>query len=644
MPDLSVAENLNLGLPEKLQPSLSGLNDWARELLKHWSNDVSIDPREHVTMLNPEQRFIVEIVKALECKPKVLVLDEPTEHLAAEDVARLFERVRAVTARGASVVYISHRIREGQGTFDARELSEDQIVSLIVGGDLNRTFPPKAAPGHKPTVLATQDFSGPGFSQVSLQVRAGEILGLAGIDANGQREFMRALAGIYRSEGHVTLTGEDVSIRSSMGAKRLGISYVPEDRHREGIFPELTVRENFSIRSPHEDLRGGLISNRAEHRRTVEAIRQFAVKTPDGETPIQSLSGGNQQKVVLSSVLAAKPKVLLVDEPTQGVDVGARAEIYKVIRETAAAGVAVILVSSDQQEVAGIWNPFYVSPRSLTGMMTFAATLALVGYGQQILMLVRGIDLSVGPVMGLSQVVASFFLLSDLGAMSQLPGWILMIAVALVVGFVNWLLVEGLRMHPMVATLATFMAVQAISLILRPTPGGMIDGDIMMVLSAKVGISPVTFIAAVIVAFVLEYMLYRRRVGVSLRGLGSQQEAARTAGIHPKRVRLLAYMGCSFFAVLAAITMMGQIGIDDLRAGLSYTLGSIAAIVIGGASLFGGRGSFIGALLGAIFIVQVNSVTVFLRLSQEWQQYLLGFLILAAVALYSKSRMKVVQS
>jgi ribose transport system ATP-binding protein len=644
MPDLSVAENLNLGLPEKLQPSLSGLNDWARELLKHWSNDVSIDPREHVTMLNPEQRFIVEIVKALECKPKVLVFDEPTEHLAAEDVARLFERVRAVTARGASVVYISHRIREGQGTFDARELSEDQIVSLIVGGDLNRTFPPKAAPGHKPTVLATQDFSGPGFSQVSLQVRAGEILGLAGIDANGQREFMRALAGIYRSEGHVTLTGEDVSIRSSMGAKRLGISYVPEDRHREGIFPELTVRENFSIRSPHEDLRGGLISNRAEHRRTVEAIRQFAVKTPDGETPIQSLSGGNQQKVVLSSVLAAKPKVLLVDEPTQGVDVGARAEIYKVIRETAAAGVAVILVSSDQQEVAGIWNPFYVSPRSLTGMMTFAATLALVGYGQQILMLVRGIDLSVGPVMGLSQVVASFFLLSDLGAMSQLPGWILMIAVALVVGFVNWLLVEGLRMHPMVATLATFMAVQAISLILRPTPGGMIDGDIMMVLSAKVGISPVTFIAAVIVAFVLEYMLYRRRVGVSLRGLGSQQEAARTAGIHPKRVRLLAYMGCSFFAVLAAITMMGQIGIDDLRAGLSYTLGSIAAIVIGGASLFGGRGSFIGALLGAIFIVQVNSVTVFLRLSQEWQQYLLGFLILAAVALYSKSRMKVVQS
>jgi len=199
-------------------------------------------------------------------------------------------------------------------------------------------------------------------------------------------------------------------------------------------------------------------------------------------------------------------------------------------------------------------------------------------------------------------------------------------------------------MHPMVATLATFMAVQAISLILRPVPGGMIDGDVMMALSMKVGIVPVTFIAAVLLALVLEFWLYRREMGVSMRGLGSRQEAARTAGIRPKLARFVAYVGCSFLAGLAAITMIAQVGIGDPRAGLTYTLGSIAAVVIGGASLFGGRGSFVGALLGAIFITQVNSVTVFLRLSQEWQQYLLGFLILASVALYSKSREKVVQA
>lgn len=733
MPDLSVAENLYLGLPEALRPPLSKLTAWARTLLQHWSSDVAIDPRDQVATLNPEQRFIVEIVKALACKPKVLVLDEPTEHLAKEDVERLFDRVRKVTAQKAAVVYISHRIREvqaiadrltvlrdgeGQGTFQASELSEDEIVSLIVGANLDRTFPEKASSGDRQIVLETRGFSGPGFSNVSLQVREGEILGLAGIDANGQREFMRALAGLSRGEGQVEIMGLGVAIGASQRARALGIAYLPGDRHREGIFPELTVRENFSIRSIAADASAGLISGRGEARRTRDAIKQFAVKTPGGETPIQSLSGGNQQKVVLSSVLASKPKVLLVDEPTQGVDVGARAEIYKILRETARQGVAVVVVSSDAQEVAGLsdhvaifsrghvvdilsddkvtednitssvlkstgqrdkhhknvaafwrwaaghsaplimvaaailllatvaglWNPFYVSPRSLTGMMTLAATLALVGYGQQLLMLVGGIDLSVGPLMGLCQVAASFFLLGGAGLGDQALGWSLLMAVALAIGVLNWFLVDGLKMHPMVATLATFMAVQAISLILRPVPAGMIDGNIMLMLGQKIGIFPVTFLAAVAVALVMEFALYRQSLGISLRGLGSRQEAARSAGVKPVLSRLLAYVGCSLFAGLASITMMAQVGIGDPRAGLNYTLGSIAAVVIGGASLFGGRGSFVGTLLGAIFIVQVNSVTVFLRLSQEWQQYLLGFLILIAVALYSMSRRKVVQA
>ena len=158
MPDLSVAENLFLGLPEARRPSLAGLPTWAQDLLRRWGPDVTIDPRDHISTLNPEQRFIVEIVKALACEPKVLVLDEPTEHLASEDVARLFKRIHEVTARGAAVVYISHRIREvqeisdrltvlrdgeGKGTYDGRELSEDQIVTLIVGASSSRRSRPR---------------------------------------------------------------------------------------------------------------------------------------------------------------------------------------------------------------------------------------------------------------------------------------------------------------------------------------------------------------------------------------------------------------------------------------------------------------------------------------------------------------------
>lgn len=730
MPDLTVAENLYLGLPEKKRPGLSGLNAWARQLLSRWSNDLTIDVRDHVAVLNPEQRFIVEIVKALAGDPKILVLDEPTEHLVADDVARLFTRIREITARGAAVIYISHRIREvqqiadrltvlrdgeGQGTYDARNLSEDQIVSLIVGQDLDRTFPAKAT-GTGDEILKVRDFSGPGFTDVTFSVRQGEILGFAGIDGNGQREVMRALAGLVASQGQVLIGTEPARLRSPQTAVRSGVSYLPGDRHAEGIFGELSVRENFSSRSPARDVVGGFVRRRAEDRRARAAVSAFAVKTPTTETPIRSLSGGNQQKLVLASVLAMNPKVLLVDEPTQGVDVGARAEIYKTLRDVAQSGVAIIVVSSDAQEVAGLsdrvaifsrghivetltggrvsednitsavlkstshrekshrkvgaltawaagntaplvmvlaaililggaaalYNPFYISPRNLMGMATLVATLAMVAYGQQTLLLVGGIDLSVGPLMGLCTVVASFFLVNDLTGVDVATGCAIVLAVAIGVGLVNWMLVDGLSLHPMVATLATFMAIQSVSLILRPVPDGMINGDVMKAISTKVGFVPVTFIAAALVALLLEITLYKRRIGLTFRGLGSRPEAARVAGISPVRSRMIAYVGCSFLTGLAALTMVSQVGVGDPRAGINYTLTSLAAAVIGGASLFGGRGSFVGCLLGAAFLTQINSVTSFLGLDQAWQNYLLGTLILIAVALYSKSRQLVV--
>lgn len=498
MPDLSVAENLYLGLPLNKRPALSDLNPWAACLIGRWSDDVAINVRDHVATLNPEERFIVEIVKALACEPRVLVLDEPTEHLVADDVQRLFVRIREITAKGASVVYISHRIREvqviadrltvlrdgqGQGTYDAKTLDEDQIVSLIVGQDLDRIFPEKAA-SFGTDQLVVRGLTGSGFSDVSFAVREGEILGFAGIDGNGQREVMRALAGLSTSTGAVAIGAVPARLKSPQAAMKSGVSYLPGDRHGEGIFGDLSVRENFSARSPSEDITAGFVRRGSEEKRAKAAVNQFAVKTPGLETPIRSLSGGNQQKLVLASVLAMKPRVLLVDEPTQGVDVGARAEIYKVLREVARSGVAIIVVSSDANEVAGLsdrvaifsrgrivevlerekvaednitaavlkstshrekahkkasalltwaagntaplvmvlgamllltgvvgaFNPFYVSPRNLMGMATLIATLAMVACGQQSLLLVGGIDLSVGPLMGLCTVVVSFFL------------------------------------------------------------------------------------------------------------------------------------------------------------------------------------------------------------------------------------------
>ncbi len=731
MPDLTVAENLYLGVPRHLAPPVSRLQDWARGLLRTWSEDVTIRPADRVETLNSEQRFIVEIVKALANEPAVLVLDEPTEHLAAEDVQRLFARVREVTARGAAVVYISHRIKEvqaiadrltvlrdgqGQGTYSAHGLSEEQIIELIVGMELDEEFPPKCT-DFGAEVMQVEGLRGRGFADVSLLLRRGEILGVGGITDNGQQEFVRALAGLNRPHGgRVRIDGKDAVLGSAITAMRSGISYLPGDRHREGIFAELSVRENFASRSQKRDMRGGFVSRGSEETRTREAIRGYTVKTPDTETPIGSLSGGNQQKLVLASVVATKPKVLVVDEPTQGVDVGARAEIYRILRELAEQGVAIIVLSSDAAEISGlcdrvvvfsrgkivselaggdviesnitgaalrstatrdstraevaaIWkwasgnaapivmvgvamlvlgayvamdNPFFLTGRSLGGMMVLIATLALVAYGQQALMLVGGIDLSVGPTMGLLQVVASFFLIEGVTSAGYVTGFGAMIAVAVAIGALNWFLVEPMRLHPMVATLATYMGVQAVSLILRPTPGGMLNYDMLDFFGHRFGFVPAMFIVAVVLALALEYLLFRHGLGFTFRALGSRQDAARMAGISAARTRLLAYVGCSLLALVASIAMMDQVGIGDPRAGLNYTLGSIAAVVIGGGSLFGGRGSFVGTLFGAAFIVMINTVTNFLGLDAAWQSYLLGGMIILAVALYSKSRQMVV--
>lgn len=731
MPDLTVAENLYLGVPAEQRPSLMEVAQWARGLLKQWSDDVAIDENERVVSLGPEQRFIVEIVKALAAKPKVLVLDEPTEHLLTEDVDRLFDRIRKITALGCSVVYISHRIREvqriahrltvlrdgqGQGTYEAAGLTEQQIVELIVGGALDRDFPAKGNNTGASVILDVAKLRGAGFTDISVQIRKGEIVGLAGIDGNGQREFMRALAGQTRSRGSVTVAGIPAKLHNSQAAAGSGIRYLPGDRHREGIFGELSVRENFSLRSLPFDSIKGWVSQRSEAKRARDAVTRFAVKTPSIDTPIRSLSGGNQQKLVLASVLASHPKVLLVDEPTQGVDIGARMEIYKVLREAAAAGAAVIVVSSDAHEVAGLcdrvlifsrghvvkelgentvsennitsavltatterekgasrtsglwrwaagdWAPLvmlavavcalglyaahvnsaYLSARNLSGMLALVATLAIVAYGQQMLMLVGGIDLSVGPLMGLIVVIQSFFLNDGASLSHQLSGWGIVLLVALAVGFVNWMLVGPFRLHPMVATLATYMALQAVSLLLRPVPGGLIADSIAESIGAQIGVMPIVAIVAIVIAVVLEIALFKSRAGLTLRGVGSRVEAARMSGARPQLTSLAAYMGCSLLAGVAAVPMMAQVGTGDPSAGINYTLGSVAAVVIGGASLFGGRGSFVGSLLGALLIIQVNVVTSFLDIGDSWQSYLLGGMILASVALYSKSREMVV--
>lgn len=733
MADLTVAENLYLGVPDHLRPPMGGLREWATDLLHRWHRETSIDAGARVNTLTAEQRFTVDIVRALAVDPRVLILDEPTEHLQAKDVERLFACIGKVTASGAGVVYISHRIREvrqiahrvtvlrdgqGQGTYQVDGLSEGRIIELIVGSAVNTGFPPKAeSSAVQPVILEVRNYGGPGIANVSMSLHSGEIIGLAGVDGNGQREFLRSLAGLNPGHGTVGLRGHDIDLRHPDEAAKAGIQYISNDRHAESIFADLSITTNFSIRSLKKDLKAGFVNARRQSRRAEDGLAALAVKYGAGEDPIQSLSGGNQQKVVLAGVLAAEPTVLLVDEPTQGVDIGSRLEIYRILRRTVGEEKGAVVLSSDAAELAGLcdrvlvfsrgsiaaelsgeqvtesgivsailtatnvrqatvaehegrsrkglahmfatdWAPLvmvamvvgllgvytalvnenYLSARNFNGMLGLMSTLALVACAQQALMLVGGIDLSVGPLMGLIVVCQSFLLAGPLSALGLAGSILILLAVAVLIGTFNWFLVEPVGLHPMVATLATFMALQAVSLILRPTSEGMINDAVMDAINTSFGFVPLTMLMAVALALILEYWLFRKYLGISVRGLGSNANAARLAGISPAKTRLIAYVMCSVIAGLASIPLLGQVGIGDPRAGIDYTLTSIAAVVIGGGSLYGARGSFVGAVLGALLIAQVNVVTTFLELGEAWQAYVLGAMIIAAVAVHSKSR------
>jgi ribose transport system ATP-binding protein len=723
LPDLSVAENVYLGLSTDRRPALAGLNAWAAGLLADWSPDVGIDPAARVEELSAEHRFIVDIVRAVAQEPAVLVLDEPTEHLAGEDVERLFRAVRRRVEAGGAVVYISHRIREvkriadrisvlrdgaHRGTFEASNLDEAEIVRLIVGRKLDAVFPAKHAGSGGNPVLQTRGLCGEGFSDLTLAARPGEIIGFAGIEGNGQRDALRALAGLSPRSGDVRVDDARVTARTST------IAYLSGDRHREGLFPGLSVRETIGLRVLPAVSNAGVVHAGRERELAESAVEELGVKTPGVETPTTSLSGGNQQKVLLAGVLRREPRVLLVDEPTQGVDVGAKSEIYELLRATARErGIAVIVVSSDGIELEGLcdrvlvfsrghvveelqgdavredritaaaltstseretgparsvgrftrWlagdaaplavvgvtvvalavvalvvNPFYAAPANVTGTLALISVLAMVALGQTIALMVGVVDLSVGPLMGFVVVVESFFLTAESSSGARVLGLVLLIAVPVVVGVANWALVDLARMNSIVATLITFIALQALSLVLRPEPGGLFDSRVTDVLGGALGLVPFGFILVVLVAVLLQFGLRRSRIGVALRAAGSDASGAGLNGLVPRRLRLLAFVACSLLAGLGGVLLMAQVGSGDATAGGEYTLISISAAVIGGASIFGGRGSFVATVAGALLVTQAIAAVPFLGLEPAWANYLPGAMTLAAVAVYAISR------
>jgi rhamnose transport system ATP-binding protein len=371
-PDLSVAENMALGFETG---GLWRLIDWrarrtrAQELLDRIGAD--IDPDAPVSELTMPEQQMVEIAKSLGGRAKVLIMDEPTASLPEHEVENLFRVVRELKAQGVGIVYISHRLdelyaladrvtvlRDGQtiGTRPMKEVERPELIRLMVGREISAIFP-KRDVKQGDVVLETRalDCRDSGVRGVSLSIRAGEILGLAGLVGAGRTELARVLFGLTPATGGgIHLSGRPVVVRTPSEAVDLGIAYVPEDRRRHGVILDLPIAANATLAILRRISKGGFLDFARERELASSYVEKLAVKTPSIDTPAGNLSGGNQQKVALSRWLATEPKVLILDEPTQGIDVGAKSEIHKLMVDLAERGLAILMISSELPEVLGM--------------------------------------------------------------------------------------------------------------------------------------------------------------------------------------------------------------------------------------------------------------------------------------------------
>ena len=727
-PDLTVLENLQLAAPSFV--GAAGAAEAERLIARVATDELRMPIGKRVAELSLAQRHVVEIARALVTRPKVLFLDEPTEPLQAADVRKLFDLIGELKRDGVGIVYVSHRLhevdeladrisvmRDGE-IIDCRlgdEITSSEIVALIAGRPLGQIFPAKAT-SVGPALFSVKGLSGRGFDQVDLVVHAGEIVGLAGIEGEGQREFIRAAAGIDRRySGEVRVKDANIGGDSPGAFRRAGIGFVPDDRHAEGVFLNLTLRENFSLGFLESISRLGVVDRGTEADRSKAIISDLRIRAPSAETKLFELSGGNQQKALFGREISAKPRVLLVDEPTKGVDIGARSEIYQRLRAIADQGLAVLVSSSDGIELEGLcdrvlifargrivheltgaevtdaaiteanltatvsraskvsavaqvrrWrefaasdhfpalvlavltaiilggtqalNGYFLSPFSVKSILSFFSILAFLSSAQLATVLVGAIDLSIGPLAGLCVVLASFLAPDGVETGPFAAGVIIILLLTTIFGLLQGLLITSLRLPAIVVTIATFIGLQGVSLLLRPTAAGQIDDAISNAAQFPIGFLPAGLVLTLAMVLCAEWLLFRTGFGRSFRAVGSSPLASYRLGIDSRRLTWLAFVISGLLTGIGGLMLAGQVGIGSPTTGSDYTLMSITVVVLGGASVTGGRGSFISTLLGAALVQATSSASSYIDANSSVHYTVIGTLTLLAAIFFSLAR------
>lgn len=379
VPDFTLEENMFLGREIKKTGNVflnkKKMSAITKDLLS--KEGLNYSPKTKIKSLGFADLQFLEIIKAVSYNANLVIMDEPTSALTTNEVEALFKKIEELKLKGISVIYISHRLeeifriadevtvlRDGKVVHNApaSELNVDKLISHMVGRDFGNQYPGKKR-NIGEVVLETKNISGANgkFKDVNIQVRKGEVVGLAGLMGAGRTEVMRALFGMDKLEsGVVLVNGKEIKVKNVGDAIRKGIALVSEDRKREGIIPELSVSDNIALPSIRNFKVKGLINSKKISAASTEMVGKFRIKTPSLKTKIASLSGGNQQKIILSKWMLTEPIIFLLDEPTLGIDVGAKQEMFKHIAELAEEGMAVLMASSELDEIVGMCNRVYV--------------------------------------------------------------------------------------------------------------------------------------------------------------------------------------------------------------------------------------------------------------------------------------------
>ena len=718
--ELSVADNISLSFDALGEQRPAALQEYLRGF------DLPFKQSDLVAALGPGARQLLEVARAMAHRPKVLMLDEPTAALDLRLADKLEKIIKRARDEGTAIVYVSHRlaevrrladrltvIRDGeiQDTYAHGDWDIEQIVELMVGAPTDLEFPERSRPTGSAPRLVVKDLQGQGFGPVSLTVHAGEIVGVAGAEGNGQRALLRGIIGMGVSGGAVELDGKTLSRVSPSSALEAGISFQSGDRAAESIFAPMAVIDNATSQYGARSGPFGLSLTRNLEPAFAEATRRLHIIAASPYQPVSGLSGGNQQKTVLARPSLRTPEVLIVDEPTQGVDARARLDIYQVISGAAQNGVGVLVNSSDSAELAGLCDRVYVLSRgsvveeitepttesqivrsfvaatdvseaavaarevsgprrlfnqlsahtpiavlpvlilalalytgvrqpvfwtgfNLANWLVLALPLAFVALGQQYNLISGLFDISIGSTMSLVVVILSYTL-PDMTPKAVAVSFVCLVVATLAVGGFNSLLIVRLHVTPIVATVASMGVIQGVAIVLRPEYGGIIAPSLSTALSKSIGFVPIPFFFLVALTVAMEWWLYKTPSGLALRGVGLHSESALRVGWKVSRIRTGALFVTTIGAVLGGVLLASQAGAGANNVGSTYALPCFAAVFLGGAVMTGGRGSFVGALLGALFLAEINNVVPLLEIEPSWQQILYGLVLLMAIAAYA---------